>query len=165
MGTPTRADQNTARRQALDPSGWGTRPGDDHFFDHFFAAPSCGEATKTAERELAFAGYTDYFLWFEQARFGTALRRKAAQGCRVRCLVGDPGSELTRSRERDEDVPLALSTRIRVTLAELEKIRHQPGVGARYSAPATPRQRNVGVARRRDAPRRVAAGVRRPGDP
>lgn len=31
-----------------------------------------------AERELTFAGYTNYFLWLEQSRFGTALRRKAA---------------------------------------------------------------------------------------
>lgn len=86
-----------------------------------------------AKRELAFAGYTNYFLWLEQARFGTALRRKAAQGCRVRFLLGDPDSDLTRSREEDEGVALTLSTRIRVTLAELEKIRRQPGIGARFS--------------------------------
>lgn len=86
-----------------------------------------------ADRELTFAGYTNYFLWLEQARFGTALRRKAAQGCRVRFLVGDPDTDLTRSREKDEGVALTLSTRIRVTLAELEKIRSQAGIGARYS--------------------------------
>ncbi|MCX4742483.1 DUF5919 domain-containing protein [Streptomyces antibioticus] len=86
-----------------------------------------------AERELIFAGYTNYFLWLEQARFGTALRRKAAAGCRVRFIVGDPDSELTRSREEDEDVALTLSTRIRVTLAELEKIRSRPGIEARFS--------------------------------
>ncbi|MFE2823588.1 MULTISPECIES: DUF5919 domain-containing protein [unclassified Streptomyces] len=86
-----------------------------------------------AEHELTFAGYTNYFLWLEQARFGTALRRKAAQGCRVRFLLGDPDSALTRSREEDEDVALTLSTRIRVTLAELEKIRTQPGIDARFS--------------------------------
>ncbi|WP_254395198.1 hypothetical protein [Streptomyces sp. AC512_CC834] len=66
-----------------------------------------------AERELTFAGYTNYFLWLEQARFGAALRRKTSAGCRVRFLVGDPESELTRAREREEDVALALSTRIR----------------------------------------------------
>lgn len=43
-----------------------------------------------AERELTFAGYTNYFLWLGQARFGTALPRKAAQGRRVRFLVGAP---------------------------------------------------------------------------
>ncbi|NEB92465.1 DUF5919 domain-containing protein [Streptomyces bauhiniae] len=86
-----------------------------------------------AESELTFAGYTNYFLWLEQARFGTALRRKAAAGCRVRFLVGDPDSALTRAREEDEAVPLSLSTRIRVTLAELEKLRDQAGIDARYS--------------------------------
>lgn len=86
-----------------------------------------------AERELTFAGYTNYFLWLEQARFGTALRRKAALGCRVRFLLGDPESDLTQSREQEEAVALTLSTRIRVTLAELEKIRSQPGVEARFS--------------------------------
>ncbi|MEU8599437.1 XRE family transcriptional regulator [Streptomyces parvulus] len=86
-----------------------------------------------AERELTFAGYTNYFLWLEQARFGTALRRKASAGCRVRFLVGDPDSDLTRAREQEEDVALALSTRIRVTLAELEKLKGQD-VDARYSS-------------------------------
>ncbi|MEV5506286.1 DUF5919 domain-containing protein [Streptomyces orinoci] len=86
-----------------------------------------------AERQLAFAGYTNYFLWLEQARFGTALRRKAAQGCQVRFLLGHPESDLTRAREREEDVALTLSTRIRVTLAELEKIREQAGISAKYS--------------------------------
>ncbi|MEW1721751.1 XRE family transcriptional regulator [Streptomyces sp. NPDC093109] len=86
-----------------------------------------------AEGELTFAGYTNYFLWLEQARFGKVLRRKATQGCRVRFLLGDPGSRLTRAREEDEDVALPLSTRIRVTLAELEKIKSQPGIDARYS--------------------------------
>ncbi|MEW2547911.1 DUF5919 domain-containing protein [Streptomyces sp. NPDC047002] len=84
-----------------------------------------------AERELTFAGYTNYFLWLEQARFGTALRRKAERGCKVRFLVGEPDSELTQSRERDENVPLTLSTRIRVTLAEVEKLKGS--VDARFS--------------------------------
>ncbi|WP_372408264.1 XRE family transcriptional regulator [Streptomyces luteireticuli] len=87
-----------------------------------------------AEQELTFAGYTNYFLWLEQARFGSALRRKAVQGCRVRFLVGDPDSAMTRLREADEQVPLTLSTRIRVTLAELEKIKGQGGVEARFSS-------------------------------
>lgn len=86
-----------------------------------------------AERELTFAGYTNYFLWLEQARFGTALRRKAAAGCRVRFLVGNPDSDLTRAREAEEEVALPLSTRIRVTLGELDKIRAQPGIDARFS--------------------------------
>ncbi|MFJ1645904.1 DUF5919 domain-containing protein [Streptomyces sp. NPDC088258] len=87
----------------------------------------------SAEEEMTFAGYTNYFLWLEQAQFGASLKRKAAQGCRVRFLLGDPESELTRLREKDEGVKLTLSTRIRVTLAELEKIKGQQGIDARYS--------------------------------
>ncbi|MEU9336698.1 DUF5919 domain-containing protein [Streptomyces sp. NPDC048290] len=85
-----------------------------------------------AQRELTFAGYTNYFLWLEQARFGSALRSKAASGCRIRFLVGDPDSDLTRSREEEEAVALTLSTRIRVTLSELEKVRGS--VDARFSS-------------------------------
>ena len=51
----------------------------------------------------------------------------------MRFLLGEPDSALTRSREQDEAVALTLSTRIRVTLSELEKIRSQPGIDARYS--------------------------------
>ncbi|GLV73286.1 transcriptional regulator [Streptomyces hygroscopicus subsp. hygroscopicus] len=86
-----------------------------------------------AEQELTFAGYTNYFLWLEQPRFGATLRRKASNGCRVRFLLGEPNSDLTKSREKDEEVALTLSTRIQVTLAELEKIKKQPGIEARYS--------------------------------
>lgn len=86
-----------------------------------------------AERELVFGGYTNYFLWLEQAQFGTALQRKATAGCRVRFLVGDPDSEITRAREQEEDVSLPLSTRIRVTLAELEKLQGHD-VTARFSS-------------------------------
>lgn len=87
-----------------------------------------------ASDELTFAGYTNYFLWLEQANLGGALRRKAEQGCRVRFLLGEPDSETTRARERDEDVPLTLSIRIRVTLAELEKIKDTKGIQARFSS-------------------------------
>lgn len=52
----------------------------------------------------------------------------------MRFLLGDPGSDLTKSREKDEGVTLTLSTRIQVTLAELEKIKKQPGIEARYSS-------------------------------
>ncbi|KDN84360.1 transcriptional regulator [Kitasatospora cheerisanensis KCTC 2395] len=84
-----------------------------------------------AERELTFAGYTNYFLWLEQAQFGELLRRKAERGCRVRFIIGDPSSPVTRQRELEEDVPLTLSTRIEVTLSELAKLRGTD-IEARY---------------------------------
>jgi hypothetical protein len=76
----------------------------------------------SATREIVFAGYTSYFLWIEQPNLGAALRRKAQAGCKVRFLIGDPDSEVTRQREQIEATPLTVSTRIAVTLGELEKL-------------------------------------------
>ncbi|MFJ2780740.1 XRE family transcriptional regulator [Kitasatospora sp. NPDC087315] len=84
-----------------------------------------------ADHELTFAGYTNYFLWLEQSNFGDLLRNKTARGCRVRFVLGDPASPVTRQRELAEDVPLTLSTRIEVTLSELAKLKDTT-VEARY---------------------------------
>lgn len=85
-----------------------------------------------AKRDILLGGYTNYFFWFEQSNFGTVLRRKAAGGCRVRFLMGDPGSEVTRRREDAEAVPLTVGTRIQITLDELRKIGPVPGLQVRY---------------------------------
>ncbi|MFD0691827.1 DUF5919 domain-containing protein [Actinomadura fibrosa] len=85
-----------------------------------------------AEKDLTFAGYTNYFLWLEIPNLRGALRRKAEAGCRVRFLVGDPTSEVTRRREELEDVPLTVGTRIKITLDELAKLADVPAVEARY---------------------------------
>lgn len=87
-----------------------------------------------AQSDLVFAGYTNYFLWLEQANLGGALRRKAQAGCRVRFLIGDPDSPITAAREEEEGVPLTLSTRIAVTLAELEKLRDVAGIEGRFES-------------------------------
>ncbi|MFK0045388.1 XRE family transcriptional regulator [Streptomyces sp. NPDC090741] len=87
--------------------------------------------TKT-QRDLLFAGYTNYFLWLEQANLAGALRRKAENGCRVRFLIGDPDSPVTAAREAEEGVPLTLSTRIAVTLNELEKLRDVSTIEGRF---------------------------------
>jgi hypothetical protein len=78
---------------------------------------------RQAKTEIVFAGYTNYFLWLEHANLGDLLRKKAATGCRIRFVLGDPASPVTRQRETEEDVPLTLSTRIEVTLSELAKLR------------------------------------------
>lgn len=86
-----------------------------------------------AGRDITFAGYTNYFLWLELPNLRPALRRKAESGCQVRFLLGDPDSETTRRREDAENVPLTVSTRIRITLDELAKIGQVPGIEARFS--------------------------------
>ncbi|WP_214416487.1 DUF5919 domain-containing protein [Sphaerisporangium fuscum] len=87
----------------------------------------------SAAKEMIFAGYTNYFLWLEHPNLAKVLKRKAEQGCRIRFLVGDPESEVTRHREQVEGVPLTVSTRIRITLSELERLRAVPGIEARFS--------------------------------
>jgi transcriptional regulator with XRE-family HTH domain len=87
----------------------------------------------SATTEMTFAGYTSYFLWIEQPNLGAALRRKAGAGCKVRFLVGDPDSEVTRQREQVEATPLTISTRIAVTLEQLERLRDVDGIEARFS--------------------------------
>jgi len=67
------------------------------------------------------------------SNLGAALRRKAEAGCKVRFLIGDPNSEVTRQREQIEATPLTVSTRIAVTLGELEKLRDVDGIEARFS--------------------------------
>lgn len=84
-------------------------------------------------RDITLAGYTNYFLWLELPNLRAALRRKAESGCAVRFLLGDPDSETTRRRETIENVPLTVSTRIRITLDELAKIGSVPGIDVRFS--------------------------------
>lgn len=86
-----------------------------------------------AETTIVFAGYTSYFVWLEIPRFRSVLQRKAAAGCSVRFLVGDPDSPVTAHREQIEGVALTVRTRIAVTLDELGKLRDTPGVAARFS--------------------------------
>lgn len=86
-----------------------------------------------ADSELWFAGYTNYFLWLDHPNLRTVLRRKAQHGCRVRFLLGDPDSEVTRQREQVEDVALSVTTRIKISLEHLAKLRDVVGIETRYS--------------------------------
>jgi transcriptional regulator with XRE-family HTH domain len=87
----------------------------------------------TAASQITLAGYTNYFLWIEQPNLAAALRRKAGQGCKIRFLVGDPDSPVTRHREEIEGTSLTVSTRIAVTLEQLERLRGTEGIEARFS--------------------------------
>jgi transcriptional regulator with XRE-family HTH domain len=87
----------------------------------------------TAVTSITLAGYTSYFLWIEQPNLAATLTRKARQGCQVRFLVGDPDSPVTTSREDIEATPLTVSTRIAVTLEQLDRLRGTGGIEARFS--------------------------------
>lgn len=107
-----------------------------HAYPYRSACPSTvwGELIEGATEEIFLAGYTNYFLWLEQPAFADTLRRKAASGCRVRFLLGDPDGEVTRHRETLEDVALSVSTRIRVTLENLERLGQADGLETRLSS-------------------------------
>jgi len=87
----------------------------------------------SAEKQITFAGYTNYFLWQEQSRLPDRLKAKAAAGCSIRFLIGDPDSDVTRRREEVEGVPLTVSTRIRITLDALERMGVVEGLETRFS--------------------------------
>ncbi len=87
-----------------------------------------------ASEELLFAGYTNYFLWTQVPAIAATLRQKAASGCRVRFLLGDPDGDVTRQREAIEGVALTVSTRIHMSLEELAKLADVPQIEVRYSA-------------------------------
>ncbi|WP_179894174.1 hypothetical protein [Streptomyces sp. or20] len=86
-----------------------------------------------AETEITFAGYTNYFLWQEQSRLADRLKAKASADCKVRFLIGDPASDVTRRREDVEGVPLTVGTRIRITLDALQRMGAVEGLEARFS--------------------------------
>ncbi|MEV5242166.1 XRE family transcriptional regulator [Streptomyces cinnamoneus] len=102
------------------------------------ACPSTvwGDLIGEATEELFFGGYTSYFLWTHVPDLPGVLRRKAAQGCRVRFLIGDPDGAVTRQREEIEDVAMTVSTRIRTTTEQLAGMGEVGGLEARFSAPA-----------------------------
>jgi transcriptional regulator with XRE-family HTH domain len=89
----------------------------------------------SAQQQLTFAAYTSYFLWLDVLpNLRTTLRRKVQAGAKVRFLLGDPQSPVTRQREEIEGVPLTVTDRINVTLDQLARLREEaPDVQARYS--------------------------------
>jgi hypothetical protein len=93
-----------------------------------------GELIDRAKDEILFAGYTNYFVFLEQPHFHRTLQEKIAQGVRVRFLLGDPSSEVTRAREQIEDVALSVSMRIRIAQENLAKVQATEGLEVRYSA-------------------------------
>jgi hypothetical protein len=92
------------------------------------------ELIERADREILFAGYTNYFVFLDQPAFHRTLQTKLRQGVRVRFLLGDPEGEVTRARERIEDTPLSVSMRIRITQENLGKVVDAEGLEVRYSA-------------------------------
>lgn len=94
-----------------------------------------GELVASTKEDLLFAGYTNYSLFIDQPNFVATLRKKLEIGCRVRFLLGNPEGEITRQREAVEDVALSVSTRIRITLENLQKLGGTEKFETRFSVP------------------------------
>lgn len=92
------------------------------------------ELVSAAKKEIFFAGYTNYFIFLDQPHFHLTLQERLSEGVRVRFLLGDPESEVTRAREAVEDVALSVSTRIRIAQENLAKVGTHDGLEVRYSA-------------------------------
>ena len=86
-----------------------------------------------ATRELTFAGYTSYFVWLTIPDLRDVLRAKAEAGAKVKFLLGDPESEITRRREVIEAVPLTVSSRIAISVSELTPLRDIPDIEVRFT--------------------------------
>lgn len=108
-----------------------------HSYPYRSACPSTMWAKLVAETttDMLLSGYTNYFFWTMIPDFAGIIRKKAESGCRVRFLVGDPDGEATRRREAIENVALTVSTRIRMTLEQLDRLGPLHGLEVRVSSP------------------------------
>lgn len=106
------------------------------FYPYRSACPKVvwAELVERAEKEVLFAGYTNYFVFLEQPHFHLTLRRKLEDGVHVRFLLGDPEGSVTRAREEIEDVALSVSMRIRIAQENLAKVGDHDGLEVRYTA-------------------------------
>ncbi|SDL04576.1 Helix-turn-helix [Glycomyces sambucus] len=87
----------------------------------------------SARTEIVLAGYTNYFFWTQQPGFEETLASKLADGVRVRILLGDPDGDVTRHRENIENAPMALSSRIHMTLAAVQRLDTFGNLEVRFS--------------------------------
>ena len=87
----------------------------------------------SARKEITLAGYTNYFFWTQQSGFDSTLKAKLRAGTKVRVLLGDPDSEVTRHREQVENAPMSLSSRINMTLDALKDFASEPNLEVRFS--------------------------------
>lgn len=84
-----------------------------------------GRLIDQARHCITFGGYTNYFAWLEVPNLNGILSAKAKAGTEVRFIMGDKDSPVTAERQRIENVPLTLTTRIDIGLSEIAKLDHQ----------------------------------------
>lgn len=106
-----------------------------HSYPYRSACPSTvwSRLVNDTTRDMLLGGYTNYSFWTQVPDFAGIVRRKVVSGCRVRFLIGDPEGEITRQREEVEAAALTVSTRIRITLEQLDRLGPLEGLEARFS--------------------------------
>jgi len=84
-----------------------------------------------AEREIGVLVYSGLFL-SEDARLQRVIKEKAANGVRVRILLGDPDSRVVAERGEDEGVGDAMGAKVRNALALYRPLRAISAVEFRF---------------------------------
>jgi transcriptional regulator with XRE-family HTH domain len=86
------------------------------------------DVLEAAEQEIGLLAYASLFLPEENPEAIALLRRKAAQGVRVRLVLGDPDSPEAALRGEEEQLFEALPARIRMALAYYRPLAGVPGI-------------------------------------
>jgi hypothetical protein len=77
----------------------------------------------TAKTEITLCGYAPYWLMWQIPQVTQVLQQRAAAGCRIRAVIGDPDSPLVAADEVATGARLTLTTRIEETLHLLAPVR------------------------------------------
>ncbi len=101
-------------------------------YPHRWAVPRdiWGQLFDSAEQEIGVLVYSGYFIADDPGLLAL-FRAKAAQGVRVRILLGDPDSAEVASRGELEDIGDSLASRIRNTIVLYRPLRGLDGVEIR----------------------------------
>ncbi|MDR0359836.1 MAG: XRE family transcriptional regulator [bacterium] len=117
----------------------GTAPGTEasceiiSAYAHRADVPSStwGELLASARHHIDLLGYAFLFLPEQHAGLAGTIKRKCAEGCRVRALVADPDGAHVGERDDLEMLGGTLPARIRMTLHHLEPMLALPDVELR----------------------------------
>lgn len=85
-----------------------------------------------ASSHIDLLGYAFLFIPEAHPRLVDLLRGKAASGCQVRLLFGDPECDHVHERDKEEGLAGAMAARIRTSLLYFEGLRDCDGVEARF---------------------------------
>ena len=86
------------------------------------------ELFQSAVERIDLLAYAALFLPEQHLRLVELLSEKAAAGCGIRLLLGDPNGETVLRRGNEEQFGEGIASRVRVALRHYEPLRSRPGV-------------------------------------